>query len=429
MNTAPTPVKSGGRRLGRRARITLVLLALALLAAWLLQPQRAGGFLLRRIGADLGLEITAAHIDYGLRGSPRLRLSGLDLRQPGQDKPLLRVEQVQLTLPWATLRSRGTPLILERIELDAPHLNLDALQRWQASRPPSPPIRLPQVLRGLAVRDGRVDGAGWHIGGIAIAAPRLHPQQALSAQLQARYVETGLAATATGTLRIGRPQALLDHQPSPVELRGRVALRGGDWTLPAQLLLSGPLRITEAGLRQQPAKFGLAGEYRSGNTQLPLRIGLHGPLELIGTRLQARDLTAVLSGTRLLPQARARGHAVLDTALELQLDGALESWPAGWPALPQPLARSSTPLDFSLAYAGPPAFDAPATLRLSRGATRFEARFKRTDLSRWLDAGSAGSPLPPLDGHLTTPRLELPGMVLEGVEIELGDAPPAPATP
>ena len=62
MNTAPTPVKSGGRRLGRRARITLVLLALALLAAWLLQPQRAGGFLLRRIGA---------HIFYGapLRGS------------------------------------------------------------------------------------------------------------------------------------------------------------------------------------------------------------------------------------------------------------------------------------------------------------------------------------------------------------------------
>jgi len=38
----------------------------------------------------------------------------------------------------------------------------------------------------------------------------------------------------------------------------------------------------------------------------------------------------------------------------------------------------------------------------------------------WLDAGNASSPLPPLTGKLSTPRVDLDGTTLEGVEIELG---------
>ena len=39
----------------------------------------------------------------------------------------------------------------------------------------------------------------------------------------------------------------------------------------------------------------------------------------------------------------------------------------------------------------------------------------------WLNAGSAGSPLPPLAGTLSTPRVEIAGATLEGVEVELGE--------
>jgi hypothetical protein len=47
-----------------------------------------------------------------------------------------------------------------------------------------------------------------------------------------------------------------------------------------------------------------------------------------------------------------------------------------------------------------------------------------------------GSPLPPLRGHLQTPRIDIAGATLEGVEIDFEDdavmpstAPPASARP
>ena len=45
-----------------------------------------------------------------------------------------------------------------------------------------------------------------------------------------------------------------------------------------------------------------------------------------------------------------------------------------------------------------------ASLQLQRDATRFDGRFRLPQMLAWIDASATASPLPPLDGTLTTPR-------------------------
>jgi hypothetical protein len=69
---------------------------------------------------------------------------------------------------------------------------------------------------------------------------------------------------------------------------------------------------------------------------------------------------------------------------------------------------------------GPSDFSSIAHLQLTRDATRFDGRFRLTDVLAWIDANDA-SPLPPLSGRITTPTLDVAGAILEGVDIELHD--------
>ena len=61
-------------------------------------------------------------------------------------------------------------------------------------------------------------------------------------------------------------------------------------------------------------------------------------------------------------------------------------------------------------------------LALRRDDARFDARFRLPDVLGWANAPAPGSPLPPLDGRLTTPRMEISGTTSQGVEIEFHDS-------
>jgi hypothetical protein len=78
-------------------------------------------------------------------------------------------------------------------------------------------------------------------------------------------------------------------------------------------------------------------------------------------------------------------------------------------------------LPFVLHYIGKPDLSEIATLHLERDATIFDGRFRLPDVLAWIDADKL-SPLPPLDGRATTPRLEISGARLEGVEVSIDDA-------
>ena len=129
MSEAAPPRRVGKRLLRLGAILTAMLLVLLLFAGWLLQPQRAGKFLLDKVGSSLGLEISARAIDYRLRGTPQLVLRDVVATHAGDATPLLRAERVFVSLPWRTIRARGNDLTVQRVELDAPVLDLPAVQR------------------------------------------------------------------------------------------------------------------------------------------------------------------------------------------------------------------------------------------------------------------------------------------------------------
>ena len=167
----------------------LVLLAIGLLlgsamVGWLLQPERAGPYLLRQVGDALGLQLRADAVDSRLRGTPQLVLSGLEARRPQDPQPVLTARRVFVSLPWRTLRSRGADLTVQRVEVDAPVLDLPALQRWLATRPPGGETRIPVLAGGLRIRDGRIDNDDWRIEGLSIDLPSLHPERLLRAHVR-----------------------------------------------------------------------------------------------------------------------------------------------------------------------------------------------------------------------------------------------------
>ena len=123
----------------------------------------------------------------------------------------------------------------------------------------------------------------------------------------------------------------------------------------------------------------------------------------------------------LVPTLAAGGRIALDDALHLTLDGHIARWPEAWPALPAPLSDSDAPMPFALRYAGPSGFDAPLALRIEHASARFDGRARLPAVLQWLDAIDTGSPVPPLQGRLTAPRLELAGATLDDVRIDFDD--------
>ena len=410
------------RRLLRGAVIVIaVLLGLLLLAGWLLQPKRAGATLLSLAGDALGLQLRAQDIDYRLRGTPQLVLREVEVRRPGDTAALLHTRRVFVSLPWRTLHTRGAELTVQRIELDAPVLDLPALQRWLTARPPSGKTRIPVLTDGLRVRDGRIDNDDWRIDGLAIDLPSLHPQRPLRAQVRGRYIDAPLSIPADLAITVSHPQRLLDGMPTGVAGVGSLTLAGADWQVPAQVYLAGPMRLGKDSALIKPAHVGIAGRYLSSATTAPFRLGLHGPMAFNNAIWRFVPVTVVLDGDGPVPDARARGSVSVGRRLRLHLDGAMAAWPQSWPALPPPLSGSTSPLPFALDYNGAMAFTDPASLSLRRDATALDARFRLPEVLAWLDAGSDGSPLPPLAGTLSTPRVEIAGATLEGVEVELGE--------
>lgn len=183
------------RRSRKRLWIALALLLAALIGLrWVSRPSQVGWIVLSQAGRALGLEVSASGAsEYRLRGTPMLEVRDVVARVPGSDKPLLRAGRVYLAVPWTTIRAAGASLDVERVELDAPQLDIGELQRWLASRPASTePLNIPRLSRGARVRDGRVVAAGWSVQGIGVEFAELDPDQPLRGRLRGRALADGV---------------------------------------------------------------------------------------------------------------------------------------------------------------------------------------------------------------------------------------------
>ena len=406
----------------RRLGVSVAILAMLWVAgAWLLQPERSVPVLLGRVGAALDLDIAATGEHTGrLRGTPQLVLRGVVARERGGGRVLLRAERVLIALPWSTLRSLGDDLVVRRVELVAPRVDLAVLQDWLAKRPPGGETRIPTLTAGLRIRDGRLDSGdagGWRVDRLAVDLPALHPERAVAARLRGRYVDAGTQLPFDLALALTRPA-----DGAGLGIAGRATVRPEGWELPAAVVLSGPLRLGqapgEAAFALVPARFGASAVYVAGETRLPFSLGLHGPLRWRDGALRLAPAGVAMRGGDALPSFDAVGALAVGEGLALELRGRLPAWPAGWPALPAPIGASDAPLPFALRYAGALDLSDDIALELARDATRFDGRFRIDDILAWMEAQD-GAPLPPLDARLRAPQLDISGAVLDGVEIEV----------
>ncbi len=410
------PTRRRRRWLRRLIALGIVLLLLSLLATWLLQPKQLVPLILDRAGKSLGLEITAdGNAEARLRGEPQLIVRKLVAREPGAKTAILRAERVLLALPWSTLRNGGKDAVIKRIELDAPVLDVPALQAWLSKRPPGEETKIPTLTDGLRIVDGRIDNDDWRIEGVAVTLPLLHPQKPVEARIRGRYVDAPTAIPFDLAVALTRPT-----NDAGIAVFGPLTIERDDWRLPATIQLSGPLHLGEDELTVMPAKLGVSARYESGDTRLPFSLGLHGPLRFDEATWVLAPVGVALRGESPMPAFDAHGALALGRRLVVELDGALPQWPDAWPTLPAPVSTSTSPLPFALRYTGQPDLSGVAGLQLKRDATAFDGRFRLYDVLGWIDQ-PGGSPLPPLDGHLRSPQLEISGATLEGVDIVLDD--------
>lgn len=392
--------------------VALVLLALvAIVLRWASQPQQVADLVLAQTGRALGLEITAAgKPEYRLGPAPQIVLRDVISRRPGDPVPLLRAQRLLLSVPWTTLRSRGRDLAIHRIEMDRPQLDIAALQRWLATRPRVDKPRVPRLTDGLVVRAGTLHAEGWRLEGVDIDVPLLAPEQPLRGHLVGRLVAGGTRMPFDVFATLARPR-----QGAGLGMAGKVSLERPDWRMPMDVVVSGR-PVLDGPIRLRGMRLGANATYVSRSTRLPFTFGLAGDATY-RAGLQLEPLGVALRQGRELPDLTASGRVDWARVFSVHLDGRMLRWPARWPALSSPIGRPGGPLPMTLAYTGTLDLAGETSLVLRDGRTRFDGRFRLPALLAWIGAPPTTTPLPPIAGRVRTPRLDIPGATLHGVEI------------
>ncbi|MCD9046245.1 hypothetical protein [Luteimonas sp. MHLX1A] len=405
----------------RRAVALVVIVALLLVALmalrWATRAETVGRFLLEMAGTASGLEIEASGFEYRLRGTPELVARDVVARVPGNPTPLLGADRVRLSVPWSTLRARGAVLDVQRLELDAPVLDLPAFQRWWSQRPPGDGAA-PVFVDGIGITGGRIDADGWRLDALSIELPEFAMNAPLRAHVRGRYVAAALRAPFD--LRVAMTRA---SAQAGIGIAGTVAPTAANWRLPAWLRLSGRLDTVGGRIAVKRTALSLRGNLQLDDSTHPLVVGLAGEVLIAAGGLRIDPLAVTLRGQGLLPRLRAGGGLVLRDGLSLAMHGSLAEWPSAWPVLPAPLDRAQEPTPFAIGYDGAPDLSTPLALRLSRGDARFEGHVHTDAIPGWLAQLGAGTPLPPVSGTVHAPVLEIPGATLHGVEIRIDDQP------
>lgn len=326
------------------AGVAAVLLLVTVIGVyWLLQPDRFTATLQAQARAA-GLELhLASPARPALFPRPALELEGITLNQENASMPILLAARGRLALPWHTLF--GGPTVIARLEIDAPRVDLDALQAWAASLPAANaahPPQIPRIDTGILISRASV------VRGNNILLQNL--------------------ALETGQLNPGRPFSL--------DMTGRDASDD-----PVQLRL-------------------LATPRMSGASMLFENIVLH--------LSHGAGMAADLRGS-------ARWHGAADASADLT--GQLDSADSGRYQLALRLApaNASDPLLLALKLDGP--------------ANHVDLRLPPLQLASWWsqlgNGGSTALTMPPGEGHVDAERLDVGGISVEGLSLDVGKNFPA----
>lgn len=153
----------------------------------LLQPDRFTA-MLQSQARSAGLELNlASPASPTLFPRPALDLSGITINAQNANMPILLAARGQLALSWRTLF--GGPTVISQLQIDAPRVDLEALQAWLASLPAKPnsvPTDIPRIDTGVSiVRGSIVRGDQLLLGNVSLEAGSLQSGQPFPLSLSA----------------------------------------------------------------------------------------------------------------------------------------------------------------------------------------------------------------------------------------------------
>ena len=368
--------------LSKRARRIWIFLAsfgliLAIGAWWVniqLEPTKLTRTVLGKIGKELNLKFEFDGLpSYAMKPEPRLVLPNLRVINPVDNKVFLSAKRVEISLPWSTILG-DTPEIT-RIAADDPLLNLPGLQAWQATRPKTP-FEIPTFTKGLEINNGQILDANFSVSKINLSLPHLENQQAIKARVSGVFHEEKTIVTFDGALTIAK------------------AGLNSEFTLESK------------------------GELNLGDKPLPYQINTAGNYASLEKSFDIQSQTLSWTSESPLPNLQANLKMSLGDSLKLDSQGTIAEWPKDWPVLPAPLNQQTKNIPYQLSYSGKPDFSDAISLNLSVDKNRFITTLKIAEIQQWIERKD-GSPLPPLTGKFDMPNIELDGVSLEGISIEI----------
>jgi len=280
--------------------VLAALLSLVVVVYLLLQPERFTS-MLQAQAHNIGLELHLAEpASPSLFPRPALELRGITLNAQRATTPILLAARGRLALPWRTLF--GGPTVISQLQIEAPRVDLDALQAWLDELPPSKPgktLDIPRIDTGISISRGSiVRGNALLLSNLDLQAGHLVSGQPFPLQLSAR-TRSGLPLTLrlSSTPRIDGGMLELQDVALHVAQGARVAMNlGGSirWNGAAHSAanLAGTLDEADAGQYQVSLQLTPATA-----TQTSLLVAkLDGPGNHANIELPPQELLAWWSG-------------------------------------------------------------------------------------------------------------------------------------
>jgi len=184
----------------------------------LLQPDRFTA-MLQEQAKQVGLQLTlSSPASPTLFPRPALQLEGItliatDTGSRDTNMPILLAANGRLVLPWHTLF--GGPVVISRIQINSPRVDLDALQSWLIALPQqytTVPNEIPRIATGVRIRNGSlVEGNSEWLSDVSLDTGRLASGQVFWINLSGKETDgTPLQLQLSNTPSIDHGVLLLD---------------------------------------------------------------------------------------------------------------------------------------------------------------------------------------------------------------------------
>ncbi|HEV2606684.1 MAG TPA: hypothetical protein VGT79_01760 [Xanthomonadaceae bacterium] len=111
------------------------------------------------------------------------------------------------------------------------------------------------------------------------------------------------------------------------------------------------------------------------------------------------------------------------------LHGQLSRWPDAWPGFAPALASNAAPIVFDASYHGSIFLGEPIVFDIKRADAILQGRLSIADVRAWIRR-RFDTFLPPMEATLRAPQIDVDGMQLRGVQMDIHEdaAPSQPVT-